>query len=207
MFVLWRAWSWCVFPSITSCQVQQTFSLGSHLNKVYWCQTMAASEVINDPLYSVDTVLKAASITSELCSSNSGSKTKAKPCHETWTPVSVSLPILLHICFHYSLHYFKVFFVWRMVWNAPFPLYNLSCLPLGQSIYHGHQAAQLSAMDIIIFICPNTSPEQVPFSGESNSQHFLWAHEGPWVPQQKSLSLVQFLLWAEILILCPIITV
>lgn len=33
-FVLGRAWSWCVFPSITSCQVQQTFSLGSHLNKV-----------------------------------------------------------------------------------------------------------------------------------------------------------------------------
>lgn len=43
------------------------------------------------------------------------------------------------------------FFVWRMVWSAPFPLSNLSCLPLGHSIHHRHQAAQLSAMDIIIF--------------------------------------------------------
>lgn len=37
---------------------------------------MAASEVINDSLYSVDTVLKAASITSELCSSTEGAKQK-----------------------------------------------------------------------------------------------------------------------------------
>lgn len=59
------------------------------------------------------------------------------------TPVSVSLAILLRIYFHDSLHHLKVFFVWRMVWNAPFPLYNLSCLPLSHSIYHGHQAAQL----------------------------------------------------------------
>lgn len=88
---------------------------------------MAASEVINDSLYSVDTVLKAASITSELCSSNSGSKTKAKPCHETQTPVSVSLPILLHICFHDSLHYFKVFFEgWFEMLPSPSTIY-LAC--------------------------------------------------------------------------------
>lgn len=59
--------------------------------------------------HSPDTVLKAASITSELCNSNSGRKTKAKPCHETQTPVSDSLPVLLHIYFYDSLHYFKVF--------------------------------------------------------------------------------------------------
>lgn len=48
--------------------------------------------------------------------------------------------------------------------------------------------------------------ERIPFPGESNVQHLQWAHEGPQVPQHKSLLLAQLLLWAEVLCLCHIIT-
>lgn len=91
-------------------------------------------------------------------------------------------------------------FFWRMVSNAPFPLYNLSCMPLGSSTYHGHQSVQLSVTAVIIFsICPNTSPEQVPngfisfalqqlervhFSGESSVEH-IQGVPSPLSPEQR----------------------
>lgn len=109
--------------------------------------------------YSTDTVLKPASITNELCSINSESKTKAKSCHETEMPVSVSLPLLLHIYFHDSRSFFLFL---KDGLNAPFTLYNLSCMSLGHSTYHRQQSVQLSVMVVIIFsISPHTSPEQV----------------------------------------------
>lgn len=49
--------------------------------------------------------------------------------------------------------------------------------------------------------------ERIPFSGESNVQHLQWAHEGPQVPQHKSLLLARLLLWAEVLFICHIITI
>lgn len=85
---------------------------------------------------------------------------KAKSCHETEMPVSVSLPLLLHIYFHDSRSFF---FFLKDGLNAPFSLYNLSCMSLGRSTYHRHQSVQLSVMVVIIFsISPHTSPEQVP---------------------------------------------
>lgn len=79
--------------------------------------------------HSVDTILKPASTTNELCSSNCESKTKAKSCHETEMPVSVSLPLLLHIYFHDSLHYFKAFFFFEgWFWMLPsLPTIYLVC--------------------------------------------------------------------------------
>lgn len=75
----------------------------------------------------------------------------------------VFLPLLLQIYFHDSLHYFKVFYFFKDGLNAPFPPYDLSCMSLGHSTYHGHQSVQFSVTAVIIFsICLNTSPEQVP---------------------------------------------
>lgn len=74
-------------------------------------------------------------------------------------PVSVSLPLLLHIYFHDSRSFFLFL---KDSLNAPFTLYNLSCMSLGHSTYHRQQSVQLSVMVVIIFsISPHTSPEQV----------------------------------------------
>lgn len=164
--------------------------------------------------HSPDTVLKAASITSEWCSSNSGNKTKAKPCHETQTPASVSLPVLLHIYFHDSLHYFKVFclkdglkctlpslqFILPATWPQHTPRTS-GCSALCHGYYYFLHFAQMplhSKPQVDLLPYGLQEFERIPFSRESNVQHFQWAPEGPQVPQQKSLSLVQFLLWAEV---------
>lgn len=101
----------------------------------------------------------------ELCSSNSESKTKAKSCHETERPFS-GVFCLFYCRFTFMIPFTtsrSFFFFFKDGLNAPFPPYDLSCMSLGHSTYHGHQSVQFSVTAVIIFsICPNTSPEQVP---------------------------------------------
>lgn len=166
--------------------------------------------------HSADTVLKAASITSELYSSTRGSNTKAKPCHETQTPVSVSLPILLHIYFHDSLHFqgwfemlpslSTIYLACHLATAHTMGIRLLSSLPWILLLSSFAQISLQSKFQEDLLHCVLQELERIPFPGESNVQHLQWAHEGFQVPQHKSLLLAQLLLWAEVLFLCHIIT-
>lgn len=155
--------------------------------------------------HSIATVLKAASITSELCSSNCGSRTKAKPCHETQTQVSVSLPVLLHMCFHDSLHYFRVFLFEG--WFEMLPFLSTIFLACYLATAYTTGIRLLSSLMLLF-----SSFAQIPLQGNSQmdllhfvlqefEDPFFWGKQcpafpvGSWrlsVPQQKSLTLVNF---------------